>query len=437
MANSTSTQTSAPTSTQTAHKHLPWQDATRIVVGLVFAAIVGGFFIAFSDVISSVILSLILAYVTYPMAAWLHRRTRLRWSAAAVIVFVLLASVSTAVMAVAGISVGNELVDVADKVQDTITRGPEIIAALPRVIDIGPWHFPINLDALIADTDGLRTLAQRLASLVGSVVGAIVTSSVSLLTTGALTFLVALFVLIDVGPQPGAVLGRLTIPDYEADIERLRAELQRIWSIYLRTQVVLFALTLVVYWLAMRVLGVNYAVAIAVLAGLARFIPYIGPAIVWGVTVIIAVVQGSGHFGMEGWVFAVVVFVVSFVIDSAFDYGITPRLAGDALGVPVSLLLLSATVLGSLLGFVGLLLSAPLLATMLLFMGYAFKRLTGQEPWPPDGEAESAAEWFGVETEGAEPGDAESGEKQPEETEKAETEEKEAAPRRMGRRRSK
>lgn len=433
MANPTRTSSSTPT--QVAHKHLPWQDATRIVVGLVFAAIIGGFFVAFSDVISSVILSLILAYVTYPMAAWLHRRTRLRWSAAAVIVFVLLASVSTAVMAVAGISVGNELIDVAAKVQETIKRGPEIIAALPRAIDIGPWTFPINLDTLIADTDGLRALAQRLASLVGNVVGTIVTSSVSLLTTGALTFLVALFVLIDVGPHPGAVLGRLTIPDYEADIERLRVELQRIWSIYLRTQVVLFALTLVIYWLAMRVLGVNYAVAIAVLAGLARFIPYIGPAIVWGVTVIIAVVQGGGHFGMEGWVFAVVVFVVSFVIDSAFDYGITPRLAGDALGVPVSLLLLAATVLGSMLGFVGLLLSAPLLATMLLFMGYAFKRLTGQEPWPPDGEAESAAEWFGVETEGAEPGDAETGEKQPQEAEKAESGEQEAAPRRMGRRR--
>lgn len=376
------------------HQHLRWQDATKIVVGLVFAAIIGGFFIAFSDVISSVILSLILAYVTFPLAGWLHRRVRLPWSAASVVVFVVLALGMTVVLAVAGISVGNELVDVAGKVQATIERGPEILAGLPAAVDIGPWHLPVDLPGLARNGDGLRTVAQEMASLVGTVVATIIGGSVGLLTTGALTFLVSLFILIDVGPQPGAVLARITVPGYEEDTLRLRVELQRIWSVYLRTQFVLFLLTVVVYLAAMRMLGLHYAFAVAVLAGVARFIPYIGPVAVWGVASIVAVVQGDGSFGMHGWTYAAITFVVAFVIDAAFDYVITPRLAGDALGVPVSALLLSATVLGSLLGFVGLLLSAPLLATLLLFMGYAFKRLTGQEPWPPPGEPDTVAAWF-------------------------------------------
>lgn len=199
-------------STPPDHRHLRWQDATKIVVGLVFAAVIGGFFIAFSDVISSVILSLILAYVTFPLAAWLHRRLRLPWSAASVIVFVVLAVGMTLLVAIAGISVGNELVDVAGKVQATIERGPEILAGLPEAVDVGPWHLPVDIEGLSRDGDGLRTVAQELASLVGNVVATIIGSSVGFLTTGALTFLVSLFILIDVGPRPGAVLDRIHVP---------------------------------------------------------------------------------------------------------------------------------------------------------------------------------------------------------------------------------
>lgn len=360
-------------------RHLAWQDTTRLVFGLAIVVLIGGLLARFSEVVTSIILSLILAYVMFPATSWLHRRARLPWALAVLAAFGLLALLALSLAVLAGISVTGQVAEVVSQIEQAVADAPELIATLPTRIEV--LGYGIDIAPWMADPETLQAIGERGAVVLTRTVGVVASATVNVITTGLLTFVVALFILVDLGPSPGQVIRGLTVPGYEEDIRRLRAQLQRIWATYLRTQVIFFMATIVLYLVALKLLRLDHAVALAALAGLARFVPYLGPALLWVVMVIVALLQG-GALGLSTGAYALLVFLVAFAIDSLFDYVITPRVAGKAMGVPSAALLIAVTVLGSLFGIVGLLLAAPLLATAMLFLRYAFFMLTNQDPWP-------------------------------------------------------
>src|SRR5690606_21546238 len=159
------------------------------------------------------------------------------------------------------------------------------------------------------------------------------------------------------------------------DIARLTRELGRIWNAFLRGQIILFFLTIIVYSIALGVLGVNYAVPLAVLAGFARFVPYVGPAVNWGILVIVAYFQVFKLFGMEPWSYTLLVLVIAIIIDQIFDNILSPRIMSDALKVHPAAVLVAAIIAANLFGFLGVVVAAPLLATTLLLWNYIMRKM--------------------------------------------------------------
>ena len=83
----------------------------------------------------------------------------------------------------------------------------------------------------------------------------------------------------------------------------------------------------------MTVLGTRLALVIALLAGFARFIPYVGNWITWIVTAIVAYLQTSNYFGLDPVQYAALVVILCLVLHLIFDYLVVPRFLGQALGV--------------------------------------------------------------------------------------------------------
>ena len=122
---------------------------------------------------------------------------------------------------------------------------------------------------------------------------------------------------------------------------------------------------------------------IAILAGVARFIPYVGPFIVWIITALVAFFQGYNYFGMEPWAYAILVVVLCLVVDLILDNLVVPKFHGDTLGLHPAAVLVAALVAARLIGFVGLVLAAPVLASMVLVTRYIMRKMLDQEAWPP------------------------------------------------------
>ena len=71
------------------------------------------------------------------------------------------------------------------------------------------------------------------------------------------------------------------------------------------------------------------------------------------------------------------------------DNLVTAGLYGKALGVHPAAVLIAAIVAANLLGVIGLLRAAPVLATLTLFGRYAARKMFDLDPWPEGGQEDA------------------------------------------------
>jgi len=164
----------------------------------------------------------------------------------------------------------------------------------------------------------------------------------------------------------------------------------------LRGQLIVILLVIFVYIFLLTSLGVRFALGIAILAGLARFVPYIGTFIAWATLALVAYFQAGNYFGLPQYQFAILIVVTAILVDQVFDNLISPRILGDTLGVHPAAVLIAAIIATNLIGIIGLVLAAPVLATLNLFGRYIFRKMFDLAPWPEDASEEiaSRAPWM-------------------------------------------
>jgi predicted PurR-regulated permease PerM len=127
---------------------------------------------------------------------------------------------------------------------------------------------------------------------------------------------------------------------------------------------------------------VHYAIGLALLAGLARFVPYVGPALNWLVLALVAYFQVYKLFGMEPLYYTLLVLGVALFIDQIFDNLISPRIMSNALKVHPAAVLVAAIIAANLFGILGVVVAAPILATVTLFWQYTMRKMLDLDPWP-------------------------------------------------------
>jgi predicted PurR-regulated permease PerM len=193
--------------------------------------------------------------------------------------------------------------------------------------------------------------------------------------------LISYFVLAESGDVRGALVP-VSVPGYADDIRRLGRELSRLWNAFLRGQIIVFVLATLAYIVVLSFLGVRYALGIAFLAGLARFVPYVGNFVSWTTLALVAYFQPSNVFGMAPMSFAILCVVLAMLIDQIFDNLVTPRIIAQALRVHPAAVLIAAIVFANLIGLLGVVVAAPILATVALFWRYIVRKLLDLDPWP-------------------------------------------------------
>jgi predicted PurR-regulated permease PerM len=110
----------------------------------------------------------------------------------------------------------------------------------------------------------------------------------------------------------------------------------------------------------LTILGAPNALAIAVFAGVADILPYIGPFL--SVTPIVLAVSAKG---LGACIVALVAMVIYEEFESRF---IIPRVYGKALRLPPSMVLLALLIGGTLMGIVGALLALPAAAAIRMLL---------------------------------------------------------------------
>ena len=170
---------------------------------------------------------------------------------------------------------------------------------------------------------------------------------------------------------------------YRPEIAILISRLSGTWRAYFRGQIVLMFTVGTITLIGNSALGLPGALSLAVIAGLLELIPNFGPFIAVVPAVIVALLQGSTYWGINNFVFALMVIGFYILVQQAENNFIVPRVLGGAVKLH-PLVIMGGVVIGaSVAGIVGALLAAPVIASGKEIMSYLYAKILSQEPFPP------------------------------------------------------
>ncbi|MEX2160548.1 MAG: AI-2E family transporter [Anaerolineales bacterium] len=369
-----------------------WNPSTKLIAGFTLVAIIAALLVRFSGFLGPLLLAFILSYLLHPWVRRLSETTRLSWRAAVGIAFLFFLIVFITLLVMAGFAIVEQLGNLVSTVQDFFVQLPETLRGLSEhALQFGPFQINFaNLERTLVEGFNMdfASIGQQLLSAVqpalgqaGSFLGALATSTLNTIGWILFIFIISYFILNDAGHTPD-FLGSAEASRHNADLRRLGRELGRIWDTYLRGQLLLVSLIMLTSFTLMSLLGVRFALALALITGLAKFVPYIGSLAMYITTALVSFFQASNYLGIEvGTTYMLVATIPAILMDLSFDNLISPRFYGRALGVHPAAVLVTALVAASLLGFIGLLVAAPVLASLQLFATYVFRKMMDVEPW--------------------------------------------------------
>lgn len=360
----------------------PWGTNTKLVVALTIVVIVGALLVEFQFVITPLLIALMMSYLFHPVASFLQHKARFSWGAAVGLIYFLILILILGALTAGGVGLVQQIQSLVAIVQKAVTNLPQWIEEASRkVYEFGPFQFDLRAFDLSAVSSQILGVVQPLLSQTGSLLSSLAGGAANFLGWTFFVVLVSYFVLAESGGLRGNIVP-LDFPGYTLDFERLMRELGRIWNAFLRGQIILFLLAVIVYFIVLSLLGVHYAIGLAFVAGLARFVPYVGPAVNWAVLVLISYFQTYKLFGLSAFYYTLLVLIIALVIDQIFDYVVSPRVLSDSLKVHPAAVLVAAIVAANLFGLLGVVVAAPILATSALLWKYVMRKMLDLAPWP-------------------------------------------------------
>jgi predicted PurR-regulated permease PerM len=356
-----------------------WNAATKLVVALSVVAIFAFLLFRFLNLIGPLLLAFIIAYLLYPVAEWSHKRIKFSWRAAVTILYLLFLILLIGSITLGGLTVVEQIQNLIHFLTTAVDRLPVFISDLSaHPIQIGPFALDLSAIDTTSLTQQILGSIQPVLSQAGSSVVTVASGAVSFIGWSFFILLISYFILAESG---GFRLISLSIPGHADDVHRLGRQLGQIWNAFLRGQVTIVLLTITIYTVMLGILGVKFFFGLALLAGLARFVPYVGPLIAWTSYGMVSYFQGSTIFGISPLAYVGLVVGSAWVTDVFMDNYVSPRLMSSALKVHPAAVMVSALMALNLLGVIGVVLAAPVLATVKLFMDYIFAKLFDRDPW--------------------------------------------------------
>ncbi|MGA7954454.1 MAG: AI-2E family transporter [Gloeobacterales cyanobacterium] len=203
-------------------------------------------------------------------------------------------------------------------------------------------NFLDNLDL------GFDKIIQPLQSGLSSGLGVVQTIFSSTFTV-IFTFVISLYMLIS-GERLWNGALKVIPANYR---DRFAAVFQQSFLGFLRGQMLLLLFLSTTCFLAFSLFGVNYALLLAVIMGVIDAIPGIGGTL--GVVVISALTLTS-----QGWQTALLVVIISIVLQQIQDNFISPKVMGDALELNPVLMFLAIFIGERVAGVLGIFLALPI-----------------------------------------------------------------------------
>lgn len=158
---------------------------------------------------------------------------------------------------------------------------------------------------------------------------------------------------------------RMVHPKYRHRVFRLASDVKMSMNHYFRGQALVAFIVGILFSIGFLIVGLPMAVVLGLFIGLLNMVPYLQLISLIPTTLLCIVYSAGSDVGFwEIWWACIAVYAVVQMIQ---DLYLTPKILGKAMGLNPAIILLSLSVWGTLLGFIGLIIALPLTTLLLAY----------------------------------------------------------------------
>jgi AI-2 transport protein TqsA len=316
------------------YRQIGFSPLTRALIVAAAVCVLVLFARSAASILGPILLALFIAVIATPPLRWLRGKGMPKYLAVLLILLVLMDIASLVAITTTG---------ALEALREGLPSYQERLVLLSD--EFGRWLELVGIDRSRA---ALRDLISPAA--MSQFVYVALTNTSSILGTGFLVLLIVAFMLVEAPSLPSKLRAAFSVTsEGEEQLRRLFKSINR----YMLIKSITSLVTGICIWIWLGVFGIEYALALAVVAVLFNFIPIFGNILMAVPAVLIALVQTN-------WVTALLVTLGYVIVNGVIGNIVEPRLMGRELGLSSVVVLLSLLFWGWVFGLIGLFLSVPL-----------------------------------------------------------------------------
>lgn len=353
---------------------IPWSRTTKsFFVGIYILALLALLYAA-RALLTPLLISGLLAYLLNPLTRLLSRRFPIQRKTAVRITYLAFILIVIAIPSSFTSLAARQINRLADDVDSILVAVDRFVEA---PIQLGRFTLDPPRETIVALDEEIRTLVSQGSTRAIESIRNLGTNLVWIII-----IFVSTYYLLRDGQQLRKSLLHQLPAGYRSDIERLLAEIDLVWSTYLRGQVILAAIIGILTGLSMALVGLRGALVIGLIAGVLDLIPSLGPLVGGVISVVVALVLGSNSLMVTNFWFAVIVGGIFLVIQQFENIWLAPKILGDRLKLHPALVVIGVLGALALTGILGAFIVIPLIASIFIVNRYVYARLFDRDPWP-------------------------------------------------------
>jgi predicted PurR-regulated permease PerM len=324
----------------------------KLLMVLVLAAYLGHYLIGFFARIRAIVYILIgavfFAYLIYPAVHWLSR-----WMHRLFAILIVYA-VILGVLVLAGVFLVPRLVaDIAQIIHQT----PDAIASLnamlnnpndPLMSQLPPW---MRAELIKVPDEGILWIKVHGVETVGKAMVVLMGTFVAIATFIIIPLITA-YLLLDLDNLKNGLATIVPPKRWQATLDFLH-EVDKVIGGFIRGQLLVALAVGIMITIALLILHVPYAFLLGLVAAIGDLIPYVGAILAFTPAILTSLF-------VNGWVNAIIVFVVFLGIFEIEGHVIAPNIVSKQVSLSPFIVLLALLVGGELGGLVGMLVAVPI-----------------------------------------------------------------------------
>ena len=332
---------------------------SAIIRGIVTVVVLVALYILIrrlSGVLLPFLISFVLAYILAPIVNFFQHKCRLRNRVLSVIVTILLVvGVLTGAIAALVPAISRQASSLSNSVKNYVaTRDGNDYFSTETNQRIEELIQSLDIKALLQSNEVQQGLS-KVVNFLGDGLLAIGNSVLSL----AIVFICILYIIFLLIDYEKIVLNwHKYIPARISDtVQMLLRDLDRNMNAYFRGQALVAGIVGILFAIGFQIIGLPMGIGIGLFIGVLNLVPYM-QALGIPPCILLGLIQ-SAETGRPVWVVMLCIAAVFIIVQSIQDMVLVPKIMGDVTGMGPAWILLSLSIWGSLLGFVGMIIALP------------------------------------------------------------------------------